>query len=540
MKRLKSFTLLLLTGLLAASCQKSEEPAEEAEEPLLHIGLSTEVRSLDPRLGIDDASGIVIYMLFDGLMAIDLNGKLTYSIAQSHEVSSDQKKYTFHLRPCKWSNGDEVTAYDFEYAWKKIVSSNVKGSAVHTFYPIKNVQAILRRTKTIDEVGISAPDEKTLIVELEHPTAYFLEVLATSPYFPINAKLDQKNPHWANEVGTSFVCNGPFLLKEHRQNDELFVLKNPYYWDAESVKLPGIQVAIVSDPLTQLSMFEKDDLEWIGKPLSKLPLDSIPTLRKEGKLTSIPSLGLYWYFINTEALPFNNKKMRQAFAYAINREEITTHILQEGEKPAFGLLQAGLGVHQTAHFKDNNLILARKLFEEGLKELGLTRETLPPITLNYNTSEYHQRVAQAIQEQWNQAFDVSVELQHEDWKVHYQKLVSGDFQIGGMGWDTWLKDPIYIMLTFRYKSDGINMSRWENPLYQQYIDQTEEELSPSKRLLLFEKAESLLMDEMPVIPIYFKANCFAKKDSIKDVYVSELGRIIFKWAYIEKTPMNNK
>jgi oligopeptide transport system substrate-binding protein len=241
-------------------------------------------------------------------------------------------------------------------------------------------------------------------------------------------------------------------------------------------------------------------------------------------------MGVYWYFVNTEAYPFNNKKMRKAFAYAIHRKAITDHILQEGEMPALGVLPKLLNVSNRPYFPDHEVNEARKLFQEALDEMGITKEQLPPITLSYNSSEYHQRTAQIVQEQWLKAFGIKVKLEQEEWKVHYQKLISGNFQIGGMGWHSWLRDPIYIMQTFRYRADGINMSRWEHPLYQSLLEATEHEVNKEKRRTLFYEAEKLLMDEMPVIPVYFTSICYAKKDGLKNVYISELNQLDFKWA----------
>lgn len=528
------YQFFLLFLLICAGCDSSGSLQKKEKESFLPLSFSFEVRSLDPSIGIDDQSHNAIKMLFDGLMSFNLKGELTPAIAERYEISEDQKTYTFFLRPCKWSNGNEVTADDFVYSWKKIIGGNVKGSAVHNFYPIKNARAVLEKKMDIEEVGIRAEGKKTLVVELEYPTPYFLEAITTSSFFAVNAELDQANPQWVTQVGPAFVCNGPFVLVEHKQNNEMVLKKNPLYWDVQQVKLAGIKIAFVKEPQTLLNMFEKGEIAWVGKPLFKLPLDAVPTLKKTGQVSSIPSLGVYWYFLNTEAFPFTNKKMRQAFAYAVDRKAITDHVLQEGETPALGVLPKSLNVNTAPYFQDNNIEEAKRLFTEALQELGLTRETLPPITISYNSSEYHQRTAQVIQEQWNKVFGIHVRLEQEEWKVHFQKLLSGDFQIGGMGWHSWLKDPIYIMQTFRYRSDGINMSRWEHPTYRALLKSAEQERDTEKRRRMFFEAEKLLMEEMPIIPIYFTSLCYAKSPRLKDVYVSEVNTVDFKWASFEK------
>ena len=154
-------------------------------------------------------------------------------------------------------------------------------------------------------------------------------------------------------------------------------------------------------------------------------------------------------------------------------------------------------------FRDNNPALANQLFDEALEEMGLTRETLPAITVNYADAAIHQSVAEALQQQWSDALGITIHLEKQEWKVHYGKLQKGNYQLGGMSWQSWLRDPIYIMQTFREKADGVNMSHWENKEYQNLLNAAEQEIDPAKRRSYFNQAEALLMEEMPVIPVYF-------------------------------------
>jgi len=525
---------LLLILLLPMSCQKSSGRFSKGDD-FLHISFSAEIRSLDPRIGVDYPSGFAVKMLFEGLMRMGPDGSVEPAIAKSYTLSDDHKTYRFFLRDAKWSNGDSVTAEDFAYAWKRIINPNEGDSlGVQNLYPIKNTRAIIRREKPLSSVGIRVIDDRTLEVELEHPTPYFLEVLSTSSLFPVNARIDRENPSWANKDGAAFVCNGPFILDRHRIDNEIVVVKNPLYWDQKHVKMPGIHIAIIKDATTQMNLFEKEKLEWLGKPLSKIPVDAIDYLKKEDKVRFFETLGLYWFFVNVDSFPFNNKKMRKAFAYAINRKELTQHITQNKETPAMGVLPHALATQDKPYFEDNNIELALKLFNEALEEMGLTREQLPEITVNYPDASVHQRIAEALQQQWNQAFGINIKLEQQEWKVHYGKLQKGNYQIGGMAWQSWLRDPIYIMQTFREKADGINMSQWENKEYQKLLSAAEQEIDPVKRKAYFNKAEALLMEEMPVIPVYFTTIAYAKNPRLENVYISELYEVDFRWAYFNK------
>ena len=525
------FSILLV--MFFTGCNK-DHIASSSEERVLNLSFQSEVRSLDPRIGVDYPSSFAVKMLFEGLTRIGFDKNIEPAIAQSWEISEDQTQYTFHLRPSSWSNGDPVSAEDFVYTWKKVLDPHLATTAVHHFYPIKNVQAIVQGKKAIDEMGIKALDSQTLVIELEHPTPYFLEALAAPAFFPVNPRVDRENNDWTERAAT-FVSNGPFRLKEWKIENELELIKNPQYWDAPSVRLPGIKIAIIKDPMTQFGMYEKEELEWAGKPLAKLALDSIKTLKKKGVISFYPSLGINWCILNTEKYPFNNKKMRLAFAYAVNRKEITDNVLQEGEIPALSVLGRSTAVQEEPYFKDNNVSKARELFDEALSELGFDRSNLPDITLNYTATELHQRLAVTLQEQWHKAFGIRIHLQAHEWKVHFNQLVNGDFQFGMTSWYPAFRDAIYTLEIFKYRSEGANISQWENEDYQALLDASDHEVDLAKRKEYFHRAEELLMEEMPVIPLFFTVISYVQAPYLKNVRLTECNDVDFRWAYFEES-----
>lgn len=533
--RLRYFFLFLLFYVLP-SCQKNiQVGGQNSSAPYLHISFPCDVRSLDPRVGIDAPSCIAIKMLFEGLMRIGQDGKIEPGIAEHYEISTDSLTYTFYLRSAKWSNGDEVTAYDFAYSWKKIIDpKSGYNLGVQNLYPIQHAREIFKGELPIESVGIQVINDKILQVHLAYPAPYFLEMTASTSYYPIHSRIDKENPDWIHKSDHDFICNGPFLLESRKIENEIIVKKNPSYWDAQHILLPGIEIAIIKDMHTQLNLFEKNQLHWLGKPCTLIPLDALPHLKKQGILHFLETLGLHWYFINTEAFPFHNKKMRQAFALAVNRQLIIDHILQGEEKPACGILPHQIASQDTPFFKDHDIEKALCLFKEALDELGISKEELPEITINYTPLPVHLRIAETLQEQWNQIFGLHIKLEEREWKFHYEKLRKGNFQLGGMTWQSCLKDPIYLMQTFREKKDnGVNMSHWESKEFSALIDLAEKEPDLKKRKNLFNQAEKILMDEMPVIPLYFTTNIYAKSDRLKNVYVSELNEIDFRWATLK-------
>lgn len=466
-------------------------------------------------------------------MRIGLDGEVEFGIADSYDLSEDYLTYTFHLRPAQWSNGDEVTAYDFEYTWKKIIDPKSGFNlGVPNFYCIKNAREAFQGEKPLDSVGIKALDDKTLQVELCHPTPYFLEVVSTTYYLPVNAHIDQQIPNWPTLNGNQFICNGPFILDYRKIENEAVVTKNPNYWDPSLPHLSKIRVSIIKDLSTQLNLFEKNQIHWLGRPFAKISLDAIDHLRKAGKIHFSKTLDVYWFFLNTESFPFHNKKMRKAFAYAINRQAIIDHILKGEETPACSILPYQLATQDTPFFKDNDQERALQLFNEALDELGITKDQLPEITLNYNTSIVYLRIGEAVQQQWKRAFGVNIRLEQQDMKFHFEKLQKGNFQIGGVQWHSWLRDPIYNMQTFLENRDGINMSRWVSQEYIDLVRLADMEMNPEKRKKLFNQAEAILMEEMPIIPIFFATYPYAKNDKLKDVNIKNYGDL--RWARIEE------
>jgi len=520
-----------------ASCDKAKDTAHsffsDKDSEALSLCISADVSCLDPRMGIDATSSQIIKMLFEGLMYIDERGEVVHAIAKSHDVSKDQKVYTFHLRDCQWSNGMDITAYDFEYSWKSILEplGKDRSMAAHNFYIIKNVSHYLKGACDLKEVGIRALDAKTLQVELQNPVPYFLEALTNTWFFPVCKMMDQCSYSQKKENEKKIVSSGPFKLKGHKINNEILMQKNPLFWDAENVGLHKISISIIKDTMTRLCLFEKGRIDWLGKPLSGLPLDACAILRKEEKISVSPSLGVYWYFFNTERFPFTNKKMRQAFSLSINRDEITNFVLQSNEKPAQSIVPAAYNLSEKVYFDENHKEEARRLFFEALEELGIKKENLPELTLSYNSDETHQNVAQIIQHQVYSTLGIKLKLRHSDWRSHYLDLKQGDFCIGGMMWHSWIRDPMYVLQTFRFKEDGINMSRWQNEEYRNLLTASEKEISPSIRKKLLSSAHDVLMDEMPVMPVYYTTMAYGKSERLHNAFVLENSMLDLRHAH---------
>ncbi len=510
------FTFFLLT---LHSCQQKKE------HNTLRLNLCCEPPTLDLREATDTTSMNVLLMLFEGLTRFNGNNEAVLAAAESVALSEDGCTYTFYLRDHLWSNGDRVTAHDYVATWRAVLDPNFPAPFAYKFFCIKGAQEV-RQGAPAETLAVRALDVRTLEVNLNHPVPYFLELIALPTFYPLHMSSISNHPNWAKEVGPFYVCNGPFIMKSWEHESELILRKNRFYWDQSKVHLNSIHLAMVADPATEFYMFEMGELDWAGSPLSSLPLDFIPNLGQEGKLNHYTTNGVYYYKLNTESPPLNNMKVRRALALSIDREAIITHILQADQRVATAFVPGN-----SSFFQDHSPE-APLLFAEGLREENYT--STPTLTLCYNSNSQHQKIAQAIQQQWKTALNLDVQLESCDWKVYLDKISTQNYQIARLGWIGEHSDPISYLEPFKTKSQENNETGWENEEFRTLIEASNYELDREKRLAMLHDAEAILMDEMPIIPIYFLNNSYLKKPYVKGAILTSLGTIDLKEARIER------
>ena len=543
-KKLAIFlSMILALGFVLAACggndkdskgNKNEGGKEAAKDKqVLNFNIRTEPPSLHPGKASDNISAAVLYQTFEGLMRLDQKTeKPEPAMAKSYDLSDDKKTYTFHLRDgIKWSNGDPVTAEDFETAWKWVLNPDTaKADYAYQLYPIKGAQAAKEGKGSLDDVGVKAKDDKTLVVELENPTPYFLDLTAFYTYMPVNHKVADKEGKWSENLTDKYVTNGPFLMEKWSHKSKIVLKKNPEYWDAKTVKLETINLSMVDNENTELQMFQNGELDWAGKPLSQLPLSAIDTLKNDPQYQSIPFTGIYYYVFNVKEKPMNNVNIRKALALSIDRKTLVDNVTKGGQLPAKALVPSTIWEeNKEGYFKDNDVAEAKKYLKKGLDELGL--KELPTIKIKFNTSENHSAIAQAVQDMWKKNLGVNVELGNEEWNVYLDTLRESDFQIGRMGWVADFNDAINFLEIYEHVG-GNNYTNWHNDEYSNLLDKARKEADQTKRNDELRKAEKIFMDEMPVAPIYFDSNPFVKKDYVKNIELRTLSNLQFKWAYI--------
>lgn len=517
------------------SCgRQSIQPRSTVGAAVLRLNLPGEPRSLDPRRG-DRRAQVVSRILFDSLTRVSPGEIVTPAMADEITLSDDRRTYTFHLREAFWSNGMPVRASDFAWAWREMVAPDFDSPFSYAFYPIKNAEAAKKGEVSVHELGVKAIDERTLVVELEHPAPYFLYLVSSPLFAPVCEAVAAKDPRWWCEGGDTFVCNGPYCLERWKHGEEIELHRNPRYWDVGAVGLDRVTFSMVEDPHTTLELFERGQLDWAGEPLSELPLSALDRLREEGKLKICPAGGIYQLKLNVEQGPLSSVAFRRALASAIDRREIIDHILKGDETVATSIVPPVLTLGGGLLI-DGNLEHAHRFLAEALEELGYSLEEVPPLRLTYATLEGHKALAQAIQNQWQKGLGIQVELQGMEWNTYFASMARGEVQIGGAPWYSWHNDASFNLNHVRSKSARYNSTRWEHPTYQALLHEADYEIDLDRRAQLLREAEQFVVEQAPLVPLYVTTYKYVATEDLSGVFIGELGHVDLKWARLKSSP----
>ncbi|MGE7660589.1 peptide ABC transporter substrate-binding protein [Peribacillus sp. NPDC097197] len=520
-------SLFLAMILVLAACnggsketsKEKEEGTNKSTEPkVLNLNNSSEPGSLHPAKAQGTHDSWILNHTFEGLTKKTEEGEIVPAVAESWETSDDGKTLTFKLKDgLKWSNGDPITANDFEYAWKYALNPDTAADYAYQLYYLKGGEAYNAKKGKEEDVGVKATDDLTLEVTLEEPTPYFLDLTSFYAFFPINKKVQEENPEWAQE-GETHVSNGPFKLTEWKHKESIKIEKNENYYDKDQVKLDAVNFALIEDENTAWQMYENGELD-LAYPL---PVDKQGQLVNSGdkEFQNGPELAVYYYNLNTKVKPFNNIKVRKALSMAIDRKMITDNVTQGGQQPAYGIVPPGIP-DATGDFQENtgnlfeeNVDEAKKLLKEGLAEEGMKK--MPDFSILFNTLDAHKKIAEAVQEMWRKNLGVEVKLENAEFQVKLDREKAGDFQISRAGWVGDYVDPMTFML---WETDGAyNDADWSNKEYDKYLKESKTALKPEDRMPILHKAEKVLIDEMPIIPIYFYTKPYMVKSNVTGIY----------------------
>ena len=508
---------------------------EGKKDGVLDINIASEPDSIDPALNTSVDGAIMISHLFESLIRWDDDGEgnavLKPGIAESWEVSDDGLTWTFKLRDAKWSDGKEITADDFVYSWNRLVDPATGA----------DYEYMLDMVKGYDEkkLDISAPDPKTFVVNLNVKCPYFEEICAFPAVMPVRKDIIEANKTWTNSPET-LVSNGAYKLEKWDHNSTLSMVKNPEYYDQDSVKAEKLAFHLQDDQNAIYASYRSGDLDFINS----VPQEEIQKLLDTKELKIKPYVGTYFVCFNTEKEPFNDPKVRKAFSLAIDRNFIVNQVTGQGQEPATAYVPSGVydakgaegddfrtvgGDYYSINDEDyeKNIEEAKKLMEEAGYKDG---EGFPQIDYLYNTDENHKAIAEALQNMWQENLGVQVSLQNQDWNVFLKERKEGNYNIARHGWIADYNDPMSF-IDMWLTGGGNNDAQYKNEEFDKFVKAAKATSDPDERMENMHKAEDILIGEDNVVaPLYFYNNSYMVKPNIEGLYYTPLGYFFYKGA----------
>ena len=536
----KKINILSITLIFLIGCSENISPVDSGlEQQIYHHGNGSEPQGIDPHIVTGVPEHHILISLCEGLTIPNPNPKgsdgYIPGTAESWSISDDGKEYIFKLnKNAKWSNGDPVTAYDFVWSWKRILTASLGSQYPDMlYYLVGAFEYHNGQIDNFDEVGVKAIDTHTLKVNLKNPTPFFIGLLSHYSTWPVHKEtvlkhgdIDDRNGEWTRPG--NFVCNGPFQLKTWELNNKIVVEKNPHYYDASMVRLNEIHYYPVSNVMTEDRMFRAGQLHLTSSmPTQKCP---IYIEEKNPNLKIDPYMGTYFYRINTENETLNDVRVRKALAYSIDRQLLVDKVTQCGQIPAYSFTPPGSNGYQPSTEIPYDPVLAKQL----LAEAGYSSDNpFPKLEILFNTNEGHRKVALAIQQMWQNELGIEVELVNQDWKVYLSREMVGDFQISRAGWIGDYEDPNTFLDLMR-PNRGNNKTGWENMEFDALVEEANTINDQEKRYELLNEAEKILIDNMPIIPLYTYVRVYQLSPDVKGFNPHILDHHHPKFIYLER------
>lgn len=535
-KGLLSFAMLVAIATILAGCyggsgEEEKDTAGNGDEVKQEIVVNamTEPPDIDPALATDTTSGWVLDHIFEGLYTRDKEGKPELGVAEDVAVSDEGKTYTFTLREdAKWSDGSQVTAEDFEYAWKRVLNPDTGSPFSFYLYYIKGAEAYNKGNGSAEDVGIKAVDDTTFEVELNAPLGYFDSLLTLWTFYPVQKDLVEGNENWAAEADT-YVSNGPFKMTGWKHDSNVVIEKNEEYYDKDVVNLDKVTFELVNEATTYYQMFKTGELDLV----MTLPSDVIESEKENEEYVEVPYYGTYMYMFNVEKEPFTNAKVRKAFAMAVDRKSLTENVTLGGETPAYAMVPGGAETPKGdfrevgGDYFEESAEEAKKLLKEGMEEEGW--DELPEVTLLYNTSENHKKIAEAVQEMVKDNLDVSIKLNNQEWGTYLDTTKQHNFQMARMGWVGIFLDPV-VNLDYYLGDSPNNRTGWVNEEFDSIMEKSKVEQDQEKRYELLHQAEEILLEDLPFMPVYFYKNNYLTNTDFEDIAYFVNRYPYLKWA----------
>lgn len=493
----------IVASMLFATGAAAEEPQLAAEQ-VLRLGNGPEVETLDPHRTEGVSAANVMRDLFEGLLTEAADGTLIPGAAQSWIISEDLRVYTFRLRENgRWSNGDPVTAQDFVAGMRRSADPATGSNYSQMLSPIENADAVIEGKLPPDKLGVEALDTLTLRIRLRGPTPYLLGMLVHASSAPIHrAGLAEHGAQFAQPG--KLISNGAYRLAERVVQSHVMLERNPHYWNNAASTIERVFHLTTEDINSELKRFRAGEIDWTYQ----IPASQADWIRDNlgDVLHTHTYLGVYYYGLNLSKPPFkDNPALRKALALAIDRDVIANKVMGTGEQPATSWVPPGVSGHRSAlapwagRTREHCLAEARQLYAQA----GYSTDNPARVEIRYNTHDDHKKIATTIAAMWKQWLGVDAVLINEEWKVFLQnRRLRSKTQVFRAGWIGDYNDA-NSFLGILHSTHGLNDSVYLSAEYDRLLARAAVEPDPARRADLMHEAERQLLDDLPVIPIYF-------------------------------------
>lgn len=539
-KKLISLVLVaaMAFGMVACGNSNSDSADKGSAVKELKVQVGPNPETLDPALNSAVDGGNVILHAFEGLLTTDEEGHYQAGQAETWEVSDDGLTWTFHLRDgLKWSDGSDFTANDFVYSWKRVCDPDVAAPYAET---------VLGMVKGYDEamagdpdaLAVSAPDDKTLVVELSSPCSYFEGLAAFATLSPVKeSTVEENGDAWAT-APESYISNGAFKMTEWVPDSYITFEKNENYWNADAVKLDKLTFLLIEDPNAAYSAYQSGEALMI----KDVPTEEIPSLEGNDDFYIDPLIGTYYLSLNLNLKQFQDQRVREALSLAIDRKYVAETIMQGTYTPASNLLGEGWMDTDGSQFMDNanggkpyidvenydaNLEKAKQLMADAGYPNG---EGFPTITYSTNDAGYHIPLAEYLQKAWAE-LGITVEVDKVEWSSFTPQRRSGDFEIARNGWVGDYSDPSN-MLDLFCTTNGNNDGKYSNAEYDAAMELSRTTLDATERSQALHEAEDIIMEDAGCIPVAYYNDFYLMSNKITGAWHSSTGFWYFMYADI--------
>ena len=531
----------LIPALVFTACGKRETRVDVGNrEQVLHIGNMSEPTDLDPQIISSLQDFQIVIGLFEGLTSYDPNtAEPVPGVATRWESTADAKTWTFYLRPeARWSNGVPVTAHDFVWAYQRVLSPALGSEYASMLFCLKNARAYLAGDLTdFAQVGVKALDNHTLQLSLDNPVPYLPGMLAHAVWYPVyrdtilaHGAMDRRGTRWTRPG--NLVGNGPFQLKDWVPNQIITLERNPLYWDNANVRLNAVNYYPIENSSTEEAAFRAGQLHaTVTLPQSKIAVYKNDPERAH-LLKQSPQLATYFYRLNVERPPLNDPRVRRALSIVINRQQIIDAVARGDQLPAFSLTPPNTGGYHSPAVLRYDPDAARALLAEAGFPGGAG---FPKLELLYNTSDGHKALAEALQQMWKQELGIEIGLYNQEAKVWNDTMREKNYDIARYAWVGDYLDAS-TFLDLMTSENGNNQTNWSHAEYDRLIAESRTRIDKESRFALYRQAETILMQESPIVPLYYYMNNQLQVPELKGYEGNLLDIHPLNRVYLETTP----